>query len=81
MNEKEKGMKGKIKERRDMKKGKGRKEGRKEVEVRAKKVEDIPFEAPSHWFYFQGWTESSKQKIRGRTEGGGRKNTMDGWIH
>lgn len=27
MNEKEKGMKGKIKERRDMKKGKGRKEG------------------------------------------------------
>lgn len=49
--------------------------------MRAKKVEDIPFEAPSHWFYFQGWTESSKQKIRGRTEGGGRKNTMDGWIH
>lgn len=29
MNEKEKGMKGKIKERRDMEKGKGRKEGRK----------------------------------------------------
>lgn len=44
-------------------------------------MEDVPFEAPSHWFYFQGWTESSKQKIRGRTEGGGRENTMDGWIH
>lgn len=29
MNEKEKGMKGKIKERRDLTKGKGRKEGRK----------------------------------------------------
>lgn len=28
VNEKEKGMKGKIKERRDMKKGKGKKEGR-----------------------------------------------------
>lgn len=44
-------------------------------------MEDVPFEAPSHWFYFQGWTESSKQKIRGRTEGGGRKNTwMDGFT-
>lgn len=29
VNEKEKGMKGKIKERRDLTKGKGRKEGRK----------------------------------------------------